>query len=126
MLGCFSASVDNIPVSITRLTLGESFNETIDRLPPNLTHLDLITSVIFDRPIDHLPDNLTHLQLGPRFNQTLDNLPGSLIYLVLAIGSFDQGGVIAKLPENLQLLEFAYVDGEIPSIKITNLGMHPI
>lgn len=59
---------------------GEHFNQHVDRLPPNLKHLQLGTR--FEKPLDHLPDSLEKLSLDPQFSVTwsgsLDYLPTNL------------------------------------------------
>jgi hypothetical protein len=66
---------------VTHLRLNVNFNQPINNLPQNLTHLRLNN---FDRPIDNLPKNLTHLSLGYNFvNQRIDdlNFPQTLTHL---------------------------------------------
>ena len=55
------------------------FNELVDNLPCSITHLTLGYS--FNKPVDNLPCLITHLTFYHNFNQTINCLPNSLIYL---------------------------------------------
>lgn len=88
--------VDHLPTSLTHLSLIHFFMHKIDHLPPFLTHLYISSS--FNEYIDHLPSSLTHLHIGNRFNKPVDYLPCSLKYLYLGY-DFDQP--IDNLPYSL-------------------------
>lgn len=63
---------------LTHLTVGNNFNQPVDKLPPKLVHLT--TSDSFNQPVDKLPPTLTLLITGCRFNQLVD-LPQTLIHI---------------------------------------------
>ena len=86
----------NLPDSLTHLTIGNSFNKSIDNLPKNLVYLNL--GYYFQKSVDNLPKKLNYLIIGDSFNQSVDNLPNSLLYLSLG-DSFSKS--INKLPHNL-------------------------
>ena len=71
----FNIPLDNLPESLTHLTLehGHVFNFSLDHLPASLKHLSL--SDDFDKPIDFLPCSLDHLEIGPHFGLKIDYLP---------------------------------------------------
>jgi hypothetical protein len=78
--GWFTILPRNLPPSLLRLFLcGTKINDSVDTLPPNLTHLTLPYD--FNQPVDHLPSTLTHLSLSGKFNQPIDNLPPCLLAL---------------------------------------------
>jgi hypothetical protein len=54
----------NVP-TITHLTLGEHFNDSIGWIPPSITHLAF--GECFNQPVDHLPPSITHLTFGEHF-----------------------------------------------------------
>lgn len=107
--GKFSKSLDNLPNTITHLTLGLNFNSVIDNLPNSITHLTLGKK--FNRLIDKLPNSITHLEftsgndkydIPSSFTQPLDNLPNSIIYLVLP----DSYNIeLTSLPNHIKYLE---------------------
>ena len=88
----FSQPINSLPSSLTHLTFGGEFNHPIDNLPSSLTHLTL--GYLFDQPIDNLPPTLTHLTLGNNFNQPVDLLPSGLTHLSL-------GGIFNRPIDNL-------------------------
>ncbi len=53
------------------------FNQSIDNLPNTITYLSLGEK--FNKSIDNLPNSITHLTLGYDFNQPINNLPNSII-----------------------------------------------
>jgi len=63
----FNRPINNLPISITHLTLGYFFNQPINNLPNLITYLTLDN--YFDQPINNLPNSITHLTLGRDFNQ---------------------------------------------------------
>eukprot|EP01112_Ceratiomyxa_fruticulosa_P019290 TRINITY_DN6297_c0_g3_i1.p1 TRINITY_DN6297_c0_g3~~TRINITY_DN6297_c0_g3_i1.p1 ORF type:complete len:286 (-),score=61.90 TRINITY_DN6297_c0_g3_i1:75-932(-) len=117
---CFNHSINDLPLSITHLTMNDMFNLPIASLPPNLKRLELgryfnqvldsrnlpatledlkIWRDFFNYPITDLPEKLTRLSIGNGFNQPLDALPSGLIYLCVG-DSFDQP--ITSLPSTLK------------------------
>ena len=77
----FNQNVDKLPQNLTHLTFGRYFNKNVDNLPPNLTHLTFGLS--FNKNVDNLPPNLTHLTFGLTFNKNVDNLPPYLTHLTI-------------------------------------------
>jgi hypothetical protein len=94
----FNQKVDNLPQNLTHLTFGFYFNQKIDNLPKNLTHLNF--GDLFLNKIDNLPKNLTHLTFKCWFNEKLCNLPKNL--KLLKLGWFFQNDFI--FPKNLKKL----------------------
>jgi hypothetical protein len=58
----FNQLVDNLPENLTHLTFGKSFNHSVNNLPKKLTHLTFGEK--FNQSVDYLPENLTHLTFG--------------------------------------------------------------
>ena len=52
------------------------FNQLVDKLPNNLTHLTF--GCYFDKLVNNLPNFLKNLTFGDNFNQKVDNLPNNL------------------------------------------------
>lgn len=98
----FNQQVDNLPPNLTHLSFGYKFNNCIDNLPSSLTHLTFGYYAEFDQPIDSLPKTLKFLSLGKYFNHTVDNLP-SLTHLIFGT-CFNQP--IHNLPNTLTYLQF--------------------
>jgi len=116
---------DGLPASLRKLTLQNfDLEQPLDRLPADLTELDLTLSWFyhhmarlprrllsltlgrnFDQPLHALPSRLTRLDLdnANRFNRPLDNLPESLQVLIL---SRDFDYPLQQLPSSLRVLRF--------------------
>ena len=77
----------SLPVMLTHLEFGSSFNQPVSNLPTRLTHLKF--GYRFNQPIPNLPPTLTHLEFGYDFNQPVPNLPVTLTHLVFG-GCFKQ------------------------------------
>lgn len=92
----FSKPIDNLPESLTSLTIGHEFNRPIKNLPPLLKRLKIGDS--FNQLINYLPRNLHHLSLGDSFDLPLINLPTSLKKLYLG-NKFNQ--LLSFLPLSL-------------------------
>lgn len=45
----FNQPVDNLPNSLTHLTLSDSFNQPVNLLPPNITHLNFGTANVMSK-----------------------------------------------------------------------------
>lgn len=75
-LQTFDAPIDNLPRSLTHLTIAGEFNQPINRLPLNLTHLTLMGR--FNQYLDNLPASLTHLVIGEPFKKPINRLPPKL------------------------------------------------
>jgi hypothetical protein len=118
----FNDSINSLPIGLTQLTLGDSFNSLLCRLPDGLQQLTLgnrfdqplgalpsglkqltIESSFFNHSLGVLPDGLTHLKLSTRYNQPLGKLPDSLQHLTLST-RFNYTGTI--VPSTLAKLEF--------------------
>ena len=67
------------------------FNQNVDKLPPNLTHLTFGWD--FNQNVDKLPSNLTHLTFGKEFNQNINKLPSSINYLGLTSDSLVKNNI---------------------------------
>jgi hypothetical protein len=77
----FNHKLDELPDSVTHLTLGTHFSQPIELLPDSITHLTLGRN--FTEPVNHLPKNLIYLMTGTYFNQPVDMLPANLTHLTL-------------------------------------------
>jgi hypothetical protein len=90
-----------------------SFNSTLDNLPPTLKTLEII-STMFNQPIDLLPISMTRLTIRSNsFNQSLSNLPSNLYSLIIDI--CDEYGrcnylqdELMNLPEGLKQLKIEF------------------
>jgi hypothetical protein len=71
--------INNLPSSITHLTLGHHFNNSVELLPPNLKFL--MFGHNFNESVNSLPDTITHLFFGYRFNKPVNSLPKNLLHL---------------------------------------------
>eukprot|EP01112_Ceratiomyxa_fruticulosa_P012253 TRINITY_DN3386_c0_g1_i2.p1 TRINITY_DN3386_c0_g1~~TRINITY_DN3386_c0_g1_i2.p1 ORF type:complete len:426 (-),score=52.61 TRINITY_DN3386_c0_g1_i2:265-1542(-) len=117
-------SADNLPSSLTYLTLGEGFDHPITSLPCHLTHLKFHKSSRFNHPIsaNNLPSKLTHLTLGWSFDRPIENLPCQLTHLKFSkISNFTHPVSTANLPSkltHLQLGRFSqYITSLPPSVQ---------
>jgi hypothetical protein len=97
----FNQSINNLPNSITHLTLGDYFNQPVENLPHSITHLTF--GAYFNQPVNKLPSSITHLSFGEHFNQPLDNLPNTLTHLLLG---YNFNKTIQHLPESVIELGF--------------------
>jgi len=72
--------LDKWPPLISKLILGDGFNQALFGLPSTITHLEIGSS--FNQILHPLPDSITYLQIGDGFNQPIDNcLPPNLVHL---------------------------------------------
>ena len=107
--------LDPLPKSLEKLTFGEAFNQSLERvsLPGNLQSLTLgdefNQSHEFNQSLDRvtLPGNLQSLTFGRDFNNSLEGvtLPGNLQSLTFGF-RFNQSLERVTLPGNLQSLTF--------------------
>ena len=67
------------------MTFGNYFNQRVDNLPKNITHLTFGDN--FNQPVDNLPKNITHLILRQTFSQLVDNLPNTIVELSCGFSS---------------------------------------
>ena len=69
----FNESINDgsiLPNTLTHITFGENFNQSINNLPNSMFYLKFGRN--FDQTIDHLPDSIIHLEFDQqegRFNQ---------------------------------------------------------
>jgi hypothetical protein len=102
---------ENLPYTLTSLSLGESYNHLLPILPPSLTLLELKSNFAFDlsylppslshlkltgwefEPIDHIHSNITFMCTGDSFDCPIDYLPPSLTHLLLG-QRFNHPGII--------------------------------
>jgi FNIP Repeat len=138
--------VDHLPPSLTHISFGIHFNQSIDNLPTSLLSLEFLLVGIFNQPVDHLPNSLTELSFNKSFNQPVDHLPSSLRKITfgrqfdqpidyfpqsLTHLNFDHGGFdreVDYLPSSLTYLSVGYsfnqpVDYLPPSITHLHLGV---
>lgn len=73
----FNEKVDNLPDNITHIHFGlYSFNQSVDNLPCNITHLYF--SQNFNQSVDFLPCSVEVIHFGYHFNQKINNLPSNV------------------------------------------------
>ncbi len=115
--GDFNQSVDNLPNSITHLTFGYSFNQSVDKVVRSPTGSLVHQSV--------LPHSITHLTFGNNFNQSVDKLPNNITHLTFGHG-FNQP--IEIFPSNLKMItifkSYKFINrlvGELPPSVLLNL-----
>lgn len=70
------------PNSLTYLYAGSDFNQSLNNLPVSLKSLTLGDT--FNNPINRFPPELMHLTCGISFNQSLDDLPCSLVEICVS------------------------------------------
>ncbi len=70
----FNQSVDKLPENLTHLTLGFCFNKTLNNLPINLLYLD-IHSMHFSQNTDNLPNNLVEILITKEKIKYLKKIP---------------------------------------------------
>ena len=92
------------------------FNQTIDSLPQNLTHLALGTS--FNQSVDLLPNLITHLSFGGNFNQIIETLPQSVKELGICAGC--RSNIVNNIPENIKTIKINFSVNDKLNSKITN------
>lgn len=98
----FCNAITCISSTITHLTFGGSFNQSIDNLPDSIIHLHLGTN--FNYPVDHLPPHIHTLVIASvDFNQSLDNLPIHMKKLYLHFQNPNELLLYDHLP-NLEVL----------------------
>jgi hypothetical protein len=109
----FNQSITKLPNNITHLIFGfySDYNKSII-LPPNITHL--ILGIMYNQPIK-IPEKLTHLVLDHYFDQPIE-LPNTLTHLILgSVPSFNKNRnkeqyniqkLLNNLPNSLETLIF--------------------
>ena len=97
----FNNEINNLPSNLTHLVFGYSFDKEVNNLPSNLTHL--VFGYSFNQKVDNLPSNLTHLVFGYSFNKEVYNLPNSIEELRFGI-EFNQK--LDNLPSSIHKINF--------------------
>ena len=121
-----------LPPKLTHLVFEEDshFNESLDNLPSTITHLTL--GKLYNQPLNNLPLTVTHLTIGVRVSA----VPQSITHLTiiepinLGFGLYDHPLSIAfnNLLPSLQYIKFAPGSGfnkslnKLPSIKYLYFG----
>lgn len=77
----FNQPINNLPKGLLNLKICGAFNQSVDKLPPQLLQLDLYSS-IFNQSIDRIPHTIISLELPDEFNQEIKRLPKYLQYLI--------------------------------------------
>jgi hypothetical protein len=109
-LSRFNQRIDNLPSSITDLTLGFYFNQNIDNLPHGIRDLTLGSN--FNQRLDNLPSSIINLTFGQNFNQSIENLPHSINKIIFkSYYDIEFNQEIKKIPLNLTLVDIS----EIPN-----------
>jgi hypothetical protein len=83
--GCyFNQSVDKLPETLTHLTLGDKFNKSVNYLPKNIKNLKLMCD---NNLINKLPDHIKKLYVvfyaQEKFNKNIINLPTTIDEIVI-------------------------------------------
>jgi len=118
----FNQTLPNLPSTIIHLKLGDWFAHPINNLPPSITYLEV--GLLFNQPVDNLPPNVTHLILGVSFDQQVNNLPHSLTHLIFG---YKFNHYVTSLPPNLTHLTFGHnfnraIDNLPPTITHLTFG----
>jgi len=95
-------NIDYFPPCLTHIWFGNRFNKPVDHLPASLTHL--IFGYDFNNPVDYLPPHLLNLEFKENFNQPIDYLPLSLLKLRISSWAFHQN--VDHLPPSLKEVNF--------------------
>lgn len=93
----FNQSLDNLPLTLTHLTLSQVFNRPLLNLPRGLKYLKFGHD--FNSLIE-LPDSLEELYLGSYYDQVIDRLPPSL----KALGVQGNNTFSCRIPETVKTL----------------------
>ena len=75
----FNQFVDNLSLiksSITHLTLGSSFNQSVDNLPSSITYLTF--GIGFNKSLNNLPRLIEFIQLPEKYENKILNIPKKL------------------------------------------------
>jgi len=96
----FNKQIDNkLPFNVKYISLGHSFNQTVDNLGSGLE--EIIFGYSFNQRVDNLPFTIKLLTFGYSFNKPVDNIPNSIIYLSL---SYSFNCKLDNLPIGLETL----------------------
>ena len=107
----FNHPINNLPNSLTKLTIGNNFNFPINNLPKNITYLILNNEINY--PIDNLPDGLEILKFGKKLEHMVENLPLSITDLTLDNILFDIGFNWYSLKESHKMF---FTDDELEAL----------
>lgn len=138
--GEFNQSMGTInncfPQSMKEIHFGNKFDQSLDNLPNNLTHLSL--GKFFSKSIKNIPTSITHLHLGNDFTTIKESLPKSITHLSICwnykmdhMGKFYPRAIDIKnkIPSSVTHLTFTYgpksahvknVDNSMCSMEIVN------
>ncbi len=78
----FNSVISYFPNTLTKICLGDSYNQPIPKLPAKLKYIHFGYS--FNQIIPVLPAYVSCIELGPHYNMPLPKLPASLIYIKLS------------------------------------------
>lgn len=95
---------DDVPISVTHLTLGPNFDlKMLRRIPSSVTNLTLDGN---KKPIK-IPSSITHLTFGDNFNQIIENIiPSSVTHLTF--GFHFNKPIANTIPSSVTHLTFGY------------------
>jgi len=96
----FNQPLDNLPVNLNKLVVGDSFKKPLDFLPFGLKHLEL--PVGYNQPLDNLPSGLEYLKIDWCYDKPLNNLPEGLKILKIFTGLYKYD--LLNLPHSLEKL----------------------
>ena len=75
----FDKLIENISTTLKSIVFGHSFDNPVDNLPHLLKYLTF--GYFFNNPIKNLPCSITHLTFDNYFNESVDYLPNSLTHI---------------------------------------------
>lgn len=90
----------NIPNNITKLILGDKFNQELIYFPPKLKSIKF--GKYYDKKVT-LPEGIEEIEFGDEFDQYIDFLPSSL--KIIKFGKKFNSG-IHNFPDELEVLDF--------------------
>ena len=105
--GSFNQSIGKLPKDLTYLNLGENYNMPINELPGFLE--TLILSCRYNHPLMKdgrtiLPRGLRVLKMGMDYNYPIGRLPDSIEYLFIS-DCFNH--VMENMPENIKIVKIS-------------------
>ena len=103
----FNDKLSDLPNSITNLTFGPCFNQSVGHQGCNISCSR------------NLPNSITHLTFGYYFDQSIDKLPKNIKELGFASGN----KIKNNIPENIENIEIVFLNNENDSM-IENIPCH--